>query len=204
MTNKRSTIGAIFAALLLMMGVAGTALAEVLIDDHQAIFAGWDGDGEPFARDKFDDPFPINQPRCDDIDVAPNEIVFVFVQSGQGTTPNPGGTDANLLDVDLNDGEIFLTDVEASTVGAASVEWVVPVDPPGDELELVSSNSDVDGGELVVQAICFFQDPDTATAGAATVPPDDAIWALVLALGVLLASVVLGSPRRKVEARAER
>jgi hypothetical protein len=64
--------------------------------------------------------------------VEDDEIVFHFVQSGDDqdpTTPNPGGTSANGLDADLNDGEIFIEDVEAETVDAASVDWLVAVEP---------------------------------------------------------------------------
>ena len=153
------------------------------------------------------DPLPINPDACDDFDVAEGEILFWFVQSGdQGdpTSPNPGGAGANLLDVDLNDGEIFLEDVEANDVGAETVDWLVSVNPPGDELELVSATSDVDGGELVVAAICIgavagagATDPDTATAsGGGTASPYEAAWLLVIALGVFLASLVVLSPTR--------
>ena len=108
------------------------------------------------------------------------------------------------LDADLNDGEIFLTDVEAETVDTASVDWLVAVDPPGDELELVSATSDVDGGELVVAHLCIGDlagagatDPDTATIGTTpgTGSPADGAWLLVIVLGMLAGLVVLAPAR---------
>jgi hypothetical protein len=201
MVTKRTSIGAILGALLLTLGATSAALAEVLVEEQEATIAGWDADGDPFAEDKFGDPFGINGEECAGMDVGPDEILFIFDQTGEGqdpTTPNPGGTSANLLDVDLNDGEIFLTDVEAAIVDADSVDWHVTVDPPGDELELVSASSNVDGGMLVLLAICFAADPpDTSTlAEPSTGTPSDGPWLLLLALGLLLASREVLAPSR--------
>ena len=200
MVKKRSTCGAILGATILTLSVTSAALAEVLVEEQEATIAGWDAEGEPFARDKFGDPFGINSEECTGIAVDANEILFIFDQTGEDqdpAVPNPGGTSANLLDVDLNDGEIFLEDVEAEVVDPDSVDWLVTVDPPGDELELVSANSNVDGGQLVLVAICMLDDPDTATLTARpTLGSNDGVWGLVLSLGLLLASVVLLSPRK--------
>ena len=204
---KRSTILALVSACVLTLGVATVAQAVVLNAEFEALIAGWDSDGEPFAQDSGGDPLEVNTDECDDFDVGDDEILFWFVQSLDEqtvVTPNPGGAAENLLDVDLNDGEIFLEDVEANDVGAETVDWVVTVDPPGDELELVSASSNVDGGELVVAAICIGDaegveatDPDTATSqGARTASPYEAAWLLVVALGVFLASLVVLSPTR--------
>jgi len=204
---KRSTILAVVSACVLTLGVATVAQAVVLNSEFEALIAGWDSNGEPFAEDSGGDPLAVNPDACDDFDVGEDEILFWFDQSGDQqdpTIPNPGGADANLLDVDLNDGEIFLTDVEANDVGAATVDWLVTVDPPGDELELVSASSDVDGGELVVEAICIgvaegaeATDPDTAMAsGSETARPYEAAWLFVIALGIFLASLVVLSPAR--------
>ena len=214
---KRSTSWAIVGACILALGMAHVAQAVVLHEDFEAMIAGWDSNGEPFAEDSAGDPLEVNPDECDDFDVNEGEILFWFVQSGDEqdpTVPNPGGTDANLLDVDLNDGEIFLEDLEANEVGADTVDWLVSVDPPGDELELVSATSDVDGGELVVAAICIgaaagaeATGPDTATTrGSGTGSPYEAAWLLVVAIGVFLASVVLltptGTSRRSATGRS--
>ena len=204
---KRSRILALASACVLTLGVATVAQAVVLNAEFEALIAGWDSDGEPFAQDLGGDPLEINPDECAAFDVGEDEILFWFVQSGVDqdvVTPNPGGAAENTLDVDLNDGEIFLEDVEANDVGAETVDWVVTVDPPGDELELVSASSNVDGGELVVAAICIGDaegaeatNPDTATSqGARVASPYEAAWLLVVALGVFLASVVVLSPTR--------
>jgi hypothetical protein len=201
MRNKRSTVGAILGASILTLSLASAAFAEVLVEEQAGTIAGWDSDGEPFAENNLGDPFGINTEECTGIAVDPDDILFIFDQTGEDqdlTVPNPGGTSANLLDVDLNDGEIFLEDVEAEVVDADSVDWHITVDPPGEELELVSANSNVDGGELVLVAICMFVDRDTATGPAAADTPGDGPWPLILALGLLLASVVLLSPSRRL------
>lgn len=182
-----------------MLSLASVAMAIVLTSDHEAIITGWDDEGDPFAQDKFGDPFPINPPRCDGIDVDEDEIVFVFLQSGtqeSDVAPNPGGASGNTIDVDLNDGEIFLTDLEADDVQEDSVTWIVGVDPPGDELELVSVSSNVDGGELVVEAICFAAAPDTSTLAAPSAERGTSGWLLLVALGVLVLSVLVVGPVR--------
>lgn len=200
MVKKRSTFGAIFGASIMALSLTSVALAEVLVEEQEATIAGWDAEGEPFARNKLGEPFGINTEECAGIAVDADEILFIFDQTGEDqdvTVPNPGGTSANLLDVDLNDGEIFLEDVEAEIVDADSVDWHITVDPPGDELELVSANSNVDGGQLVLVAICMLDDPDTATlAPRPTTASSDGVWGLVLALGLLLASLVLLSPSK--------
>ncbi len=199
---KRSRIGAIVGAGMLALTTANVAMAVVLIQDHQALIAGWDADGDPFAHDAEGGDYAINGPKCDGIAVEADEIVFLFEQTGlQGddVVPNPGGGAANTLDVDLNDGEIFLEDLPASDVQAASVSWQVTVNPPGDELELVSANSNVDGGELVVAAICFasnMEPPDTSTLGAPQATTAAPAWLLVVVLALLALSVVAVGPSR--------
>lgn len=201
MRTMRTTVGAIAAASVLALSVSSVALAEVLVDEHQAIIAGWDSEGVPFAKNKLGETFGINTEECEGKAVAANEILFIFDQTGDDAdpaVPNPGGTSANLLDVDLNDGEIFLEDLDASVVDADSVDWEVTVEPPGEELELVSANSNVDGGELVVAAICFAPRdfPDTATLGQPAAGTGSAqAWLLLLALGLL--GVSLGFVRRR-------
>jgi hypothetical protein len=204
---KRSAALAIVGACVLALGVSSVVQAVVLHEDFEALIAGWDSNGDPFAQDSSGDPLEVNPDECDAFDVGEGEILFWFVQSGteqSPVSPNPGGIDENLLDVDLNDGEIFLEDLEANEVEVDGVDWVVTVDPPGDELELVSATSNIDGGELIVAAICMglfagagATDPDTATATRSDPgSPYEAAWLLVVALGVLLASLVVLAPAR--------
>ena len=202
---KRSMLRAIVIAGVLSLAATGLAQAVVLNSEFEALVAGWDASGEPFAEDSAGDPIAVNTDDCDAIDVGTGEIAFLFSQSGDQqdpTLPNGGGASGNTLDVDLNDGEIFLADQEASDVQAASVAWLITVEPPGDELELVSATSNVDAGELVVAAICIAvgpiaTGPDTTTAGPATpASPSDGAWLLVLGLGVLLAGLAVFTPAR--------
>ena len=204
---KRSAFRALLATCILTLAVASAAQAIVLHEDFQGIVAGWRPNGNPFLHDSTGDPFPalLNRDSCDQFRVDPGEIVLWFVQVGTDRhpiSPNPGGTDANIIDVDLNDGEILFEDIEAMDVDAWRVDWFVAVDPPGDELELVSATSNVDGGALAVAGICIglvagATHPDTATAsGAGSGSPDEAAWLLMVALGVFVASLVILTPKR--------
>lgn len=202
--KKRSTIGAIVIAGVLSLAATNVALAVVLNSEFEAMIAGWDASGDPFAEDSGGDPIAVNTDECDGIDIAEGEIAFLFVQSGDAqdpTVPNGGGTAGNTLDVDLNDGEIFLADEEASDVLAESVEWLITVEPRGLELELVSATSNVDGGDLVVAAICIAvaakaTGPDTASDAPTNTAPSDRTWLLLIGLGGFLASVVFLTPAR--------
>ena len=201
--KKRSTIGAIVIAGVLSFAATNVALAVVLNAEFEGLIAGWNSSGDPFAEDAAGDPIAVNTDECDGIDVEEGEIAFLFVQSGDAqdpTVPNAGGAAGNTLDVDLNDGEIFLADEEASDVQTESVAWLITVEPPGDELELVSATSNVDGGELVLAAICIAVAPEATGPDTASVSQpsrasqSDGPWLLVLGLGAFLAIVVVLAP----------
>ena len=93
---------------------------------------------------------------------------------------------------------------------------------PDGEVTVVTANSNLDGGELRISHICIGEEteetspPDTATGarpsaaasratrapptdtfgGNGTSSPADSAWLLVVALGVLLASIVVLTPAR--------
>ena len=236
--NKRR-ITAILGASVLSLSVATVALAIELKDEHQGITVSWDENGAPVITGGFS-----NSTECD----APGEgeVIFHFVQSGQGLAPNAGGTAANTIDVDFTD-EADVIGWAADDVKDNNVDWFVPVDASDGEVTLVTANSNVNGGELRVSHVCVgdapgeqetpppttpptapptvpptapptvpptaaptstpFQSvaadtdapslPNTATVGGSnTGAPSDGAWLLVVALGVLLASIVVLTPAR--------
>ncbi len=238
--GNRNRIWAIVGAGIMTLGIATVAFADTLQVSDQGIVAGWDS-GTPFAEDAEGDPLTINPEECADLDVDEGEIVFRFTQSGggqNGVTPNGGGAAGNLLDVNLNAGDIMIDDVQAGHVANNNVWWLVSVTPSGDEVVVTSATSNVTGGTLHVADICigaagqvetqapsdaptdavtqapssgvtqapsFEQsqegeveptEPDTSTLGGDVGGPGDAAWLLVVALGVLLATIVVLTPAR--------
>ena len=209
MAKHRSAFLAMVCACVLALGAAQVASAVTLKPQQEGLIVGWHSNGSAFAEDSGGHPIEINKAICDERVFADGEILFHFYQASDGqdsTVPNPGGETANTLDVDLNDGEILLEDIDAIDVSAHTAEWLVRVDPPGDELELVSATSNVDGGELRVLGICIHglggasdapTEPTTSTVDApATSAPGSGLWLLVVALGVLLAGSVVVTPAR--------
>ncbi len=226
--NKRKNILALLGAMVLTVGTVGVVLAEPLKDAHVGITVGWDENGDPFAVDGEDEDFGVNPEECDDLELAAGDIVFHFVQSGQGTAAGPDNT--NLLDVTFT-GADDQNDVVDDTVqgGGSNVDWFVWVSSNGGDVTLDGAESNVTGGELRVSHICVGDEPseeteppatdeptdepsfestqegetdapsepNTATIGGnGTSGPADGAWLLVVALGVLLASVVVMTPAR--------
>lgn len=257
--NKRSRIWAILGAGVLTLGVVSIAMALELKGAHQGITVSWDSEGNPVIDDG-----DANFPDSTDCPWVPGEgeVIFHFVQSGQGVAPNAGGTAANTIDVDFDD-EADVNDAPADDVKDANVDWFVGVIAADGEVTLVTANSNVAGGELRVSHICvgdapgdetpppsfeqsqagetdapsappsnppsfeqsqagetdipsnppsFEQsqlgetdaptEPNTAAIGGnGTSAPASGAWLLVVALGVLLASIVVLSPARAKNTR---
>jgi hypothetical protein len=233
--NKRKKLLALMGAMVLTVGTVGIALAEPLKDAHVGITVGWDENGDPFAEDSEGNPLEVNPAACDDLVLEAGDIVFHFVQSGQGTAAGPD--DTNLLDVDFT-GADDQDDVVDDTVqgDGSNVDWFVWVTSAGGDVTLDGAESNVTGGELRVSHICVGDEPEveptptfeateegetdaptdeptfesteegdtdapsepnTATIGGnGTSGPADGAWLLVVALGVLLASVVVMTPAR--------
>ena len=231
---------AILGASVLTLGVVSVAMALELKEEHQGITVSWDENGTPVITGGFSDSTECEAP-------GEGEVIFHFVQSGQGLAPNPGGEAANTIDVDFED-EADVLGSPADDVKDNNVDWFVPVDASDGEVTLKTANSNVDGGELRVSHVCVgdapgeetappteaptdtpvptetpfqsvfeetdaptetpFQsvegdtdepsEPDTATIGGSKDlgSPADGAWLLVVALGVLLASVVVLTPAR--------
>ncbi len=252
-TMNRGTyrkLWAILGAGVLTLGVVTVALALELKVPHQGITVSWDSEGNAVidGGEDFSDSDECEAP-------AQGEVIFHFVQSGQGIAPNAGGEAANTIDVDFED-EADVLGWAADDVKDNNVDWFVSVDASDGEVTLVTANSNVNGGELRVSHICVgdapeiesappsevpsdvvetdepsdvietdepsqsvaietdepsespFQsvegdtdepsEPDTATIGGSkhVGSPADGAWLLVVALGVLLASVVVLTPAR--------
>jgi hypothetical protein len=231
--NKRR-IMAILGASMLTLSVATVALAIELKTEHQGITVSWDENGDPAITGGFSNSVECEAP-------GQGEVIFHFVQSGQGIAPNAGGEAANTIDVDFND-EADVTGWAADDVKDNNVDWFVPVDASDGSVTLVTADSNVEGGELRISHICVgdapdeeespppsappsaspfqsveaetdaptetpFQsvegdtdaptEPNTATVGGnGTGAPGDGAWLLVVALGVLLASIVVLTPAR--------
>lgn len=232
---------AILGAGVLTLGVVSVAMALELKEAHRGIVIGWDANGDPFV-DGFD---KVNAEECAEEDLAPGEILIHFVQ----TQAVAGAAGTNLLDVDF-DGAPDANDVVEDGIQGSNVDWFVGATSDGGDITIVTANSNIDGGQLVISHICVgdtpeeetapptdtptdtpteaptetpfqsvfeesdaptetpFQsvegdtdepsEPDTATIGGSKDlgSPADGAWLLVVALGVLLASVVVLTPAR--------
>jgi hypothetical protein len=218
--NKRKKVLSLLGAMVLTVGTVGVVSAEPLKDAHVGITVGWDENGDPFAEDAEGGDFGVNPEACAELDLSAGDIVFHFVQSGQGTAAGPD--DTNLLDVEFTGADDQTGVVDDTVQGDGSnVDWFVWVTSAGGDVTLDGAESNVTGGELRVSHICVgdepgdeptptpeFSDefegetdapsePNTATIGGnGTSGPADGAWLLVVALGVLLASVVVMTPAR--------
>ena len=234
--KKRNKVWGLLGAAILTLGIAGVALAEDLKDAHTGITVGWDENGDPTTD--FDGG--ANSEGCDELTLAEGDIVFHFVQSGQGTAAGPD--DSNLLDAQFT-GANDQTGVVDDTVqgNGTNVDWFVWVNSAGGDVTLDDAQSNVTGGELRVSHICVGDEPseettppsfeasnegetDEPSTPASEEPsfeasqegdtdepsepqtdalgsngiasPADGAWLLVVALGVLLASIVVLTPAR--------
>jgi hypothetical protein len=219
--NKRSRILAVLGAAVLTLGVTGVALAEELKGAHQGITVSWDEGGN--ASNDGDIQMLAS---CDGVTPEEGQVIVHFVQSGQDTAadPTPANNllDAEFTGADdVND-----VGADSVQAGGKNVDWYVLAEVTGDELVIDNATSNVTGGELRISHICaagvtestppsnppsnppsFGQsfggetdapsEPSTDTFGGnGTSGPADGAWLLVVALGVLLASIVVLTPAR--------
>ena len=162
---------------------------------------------------------------CDELELEAGDIVFHFVQSGTLTAAHGTDVADNNLDVYLT-GADDQTGVDADTIqgNGGNVDWFVWVSSDGGDVTIDGAESDVaplgahDGEkELRISHICVGDEPgdeptptptfDLETGGITECPcdtipgantsgPADGAWLLVVALGVLLASIVVLTPAR--------
>jgi hypothetical protein len=157
---------AILGAGVLTLGVVTVALALELKVPHQGITVSWDSEGNAVidGGEDFSDSDECEAP-------AQGEVIFHFVQSGQGIAPNAGGEAANTIDVDFED-EADVLGWAADDVKDNNVDWFVSVDASDGEVTLVTANSNVNGGELRVSHICVGDAPEIESAPPSEVPSD--------------------------------
>jgi hypothetical protein len=200
--NKRSKLAALLGAGLLTFGIAGIALANDLGTDHPSQVA-------PTTLQENIDVNGVGE-LCDDfvdLGIMPGagEVGLHFIlTSPEAASGNISGS---------VDGTAF--GPVANTVhgqGGGALQWYVVVDGDGDSV-IDSATTDVNGGQLTLSHICFGSEatpppggggegdtdqPPTDALGApsGTSGPTDTAWLLVVALGVLLASIVVLTPAR--------
>jgi hypothetical protein len=198
--NKRSRLAALLGAGLLTFGVTGIALASTDLLPGQVGITLSDKDA-------------TGTEACEGVDVPEGGAVLHFVLTL--TSDTDGSLDFVLSNPATNGHADNASDNHGSTL-----DWWVPVDSATGDTVLESATTDADGDNLVLSHVCFGAPAPTPTeaaptetpggggGGDITQPPTDAIgstgnsgptdgaWLLVVALGVLLASIVVLTPAR--------
>jgi hypothetical protein len=198
--KKRNQLGALLGAGLLTFAVAGVAFAST------SLLAGQVGItvGEKLADDTVCDAFPLA--------IGEGEVGLHFVLT---QTSNTSG----LLDATFSNPVGSVDDVASSDSNSATLNWYVVITGTADTV-LESAETDADGNVLTLSHACFGAEvtspPETAPpsfggggseevtqpptdselAARGASGPSDGAWLLVVALGVLLASVVVLTPAR--------
>ena len=192
--KMRSKLGALLGAGLLTFGVASIALADTLNGSFVDVKAS---DLTQGTESDCANQFP---------DLADGEVGFFFVLGG--ADQNDGDLDA---DFDNPDTDNYHQDSADRNVGN-ELAWAVTVDGDGDT-SVHSAETDATANaqgddHLVISHVCIGgpggggggdtdQPPtDTALGPTGSSGPTDTAWLLVVALGVLLASIVVLTPAR--------
>jgi hypothetical protein len=199
---KRTKILALVGAFVLTMGVVGIAFANTLSVDHpNQVGTSLDDLIANEGVDELCDDF-------EDLGIAPGEgevgLHFILTQPEAASGNISGSVDSTAF------GPV------ANTVhggGGGAMHFYVVVDGDGDSV-IDEATTDVNGGGLTLSHICFGEaaptptptfsggeqeltEPPTDTFGAkGSSNPADSAWLLVVALGVLLASIVVLTPAR--------
>jgi hypothetical protein len=205
--KMRNKFLALLGATVLSVGVVGVAFANTLSEDHPGQVnvsldelisgeAGVDEDCTDFA----------------DLDMLPGEgeVGLHFIL----TTPEAeSGNISGSVDGDPFGPVPNTVHSNGNGNGGGSLHFYVVVDGDGDSV-VDEATTDVDGGQLTLSHICFGEAAPTPTPtfsggeggltecpcdtipGANTSGPADGAWLLVVALGVLLASIVVLTPAR--------
>jgi hypothetical protein len=209
--KTRSKLMALLGAAVLTVGTVGIALAEDLKEGHTGLQIGWDGEGNPQILDSEDNDV-TEEFLEDECDLEDGMIEIHFVLS-------PTEADAGNLTVDFDPDPDYGPQAADGNQGS-QLDWDVQHAGP---VTLVDASTDVDGtnevDNLKVSHICIgdpveetappsfeqsFEgdtdapsEPSTDTLGTnGTSGPADGAWLLVVALGVLLASIVVLTPAR--------
>lgn len=206
---KRTKILALLGAAILTVGTVGVAFANVLSEDHPNQIET--------SLDDLITEEGVDEDCSDFVDgdaVGAGEVGLHFIlTSPEAETGNiTGSVDGNPFGPVAG---IF------HGQGGGAMHFYVVVAGDGESV-INDAETDVDGGQLTLSHICFgaeeteppvtdepsFEsteegntdapsEPNTATIGGnGTSGPADGAWLLVVALGVLLASVVVMTPAR--------
>jgi hypothetical protein len=195
--NKRSKLAALLGAGLLTFAVAGVALANTLSEDHpnqagktvtELIDGGVSEDCSDFTGANA---------------VGEGEVGFHFTLTPQ-LSADTGNISGSV------DGTNFgpIANTPKNDNGNGAMHFYVVVTGDADSV-LNDATTDVTGGTLQVSHICIGETPGGGGGGDTDQPPTDALpgttgssgptdgaWLLVVALGVLLASIVVLTPAR--------
>jgi hypothetical protein len=194
--NKRSKLAALLGAGLLTFGIAGVVLANDLGTDH------------PNQVNTSLNDLIANEGVVEDCSDFTGDLAVGEGQVGLHFTLTPElSADTGNISGSV-DGTAF--GPVANTVhggGGGVMHFYVIVDGDGDSV-IDSASTDVTGGTLQLSHICFGA-PGGGGSGDTDQPPTDALaaptgssgptdtaWLLVVALGVLLASIVVLTPAR--------
>ena len=186
--NKRSRLAALLGAGLLTFGVTGIALADT------DLLAGQVG----ITLSEKD---ATGTDACDGVEAPDGGAALHFVLT---STSDTDGT----LDVDLSNPDSAPHADNVDSAQGNNLDWYV--DAPGADGDTVldGATTDADGNNLVLSHVCFGgpggggggetdQPPtDTLPGTTGNSGPTDGAWLLVVALGVLLASIVVLTPAR--------
>lgn len=201
--NKRSRISALFGAAILTMGIAGVALASTdLLAGQVGITLGSKFDAGECAS------FPL--------EIGAGEVGVHFVLTGTSDT-------SGLLNATFSSPAGSITDLQDTPSNSVNLHWYAVI--TGDlNTILESASTDATGDNLVLSHACpgavatatpavptatptfgletggitdAPSEPSTDSIGTSgTSGPADGAWLLVVALGVLLASIVVLTPAR--------
>jgi hypothetical protein len=222
---KRTKLLALLGAAVLTVGTVGMALAIELKEPHQGITITWDEEGNPSAEDANGDPFEINDDE-DCVDLEDGQILIHFVQSptdedsGLLDVDFDGAPDVSGLASSGGQGSQVDWDVDVTATDDEVVIVTANSDIDGGELK-ISHICVGDAGETTTTTTdetTTTTDETTTTTTTTTSftggeqeltePPTDAFgtngqsnpansaWLLVVALGALLASLVILSPAK--------
>jgi hypothetical protein len=212
--KTRSKLMALLGAAVLTVGVVGVAFAEDLKDGHTGLQIGWDGEGNPQILDSEDNDVTEEfiSDDCGELEAGTIEIHFVL---------SPTDADSGNLTVDFDPDPDYGPQGADGNQGS-QLDWDVthtgPVTLVDASTDVDDTNEQVDG--LKVSHICIGEEgtqpsptptfgletggvtdapsePSTDSIGTSgTSGPADGAWLLVVALGVLLASIVVLTPAR--------
>ena len=217
---KRSKVSAILASAVLTVGVVGVAMALELKAQHQGLTVSWDSDGNPVLPEGFTDSDECDTPGVGEVifhfvqsgnDVNPGAAgtnlldVDFSDEADVNDVPSESASNNNVdwfVEVDASDGSVTLVTANSDLSGGElRVSHICVGDAPDDTPSPTPTFSG-GGGDLTPTPTFsgggedLTEPPTDTIGGRGTSSPADSAWLLVVALGVLLASIVVLTPAR--------